>query len=151
MSEHKAELPTDSTVQLSPLDILILAIRKAQGRGAFNLNEAALIAKAVEHFEERKMAQPVPRTRVQTPQESEKSAPDPPKTRESVPSPLSQVTLPKEKETQPKEDSSNSKKDQNSKILISEEDLTTEIRTIGANRKASPSNNIMMEIEDDDE
>lgn len=124
---------SSQNIQVSPLDVLVNAVYKAQSRGAYNLNESAIIAKAVNHFAEQNTIHPTVLSQV-----NGDSSPNDLNITSTNHSTSTLTPTSKVEETFPKVEAEH-------KVTITDEDLT-QIRVIGANKKKS---NLKMVIEDD--
>lgn len=140
----QSDTTQNETTQITPLDVLISGIYKAQSRGAYNLNEASILAKAVQHFGQRNMINPVIMKQIngETPQntnvkqeETTKSEP----VAKVEPEPVIKVEPETKPEVKPKP-----------KVSITDDDLS-EVYVIGNNKKKNKKSNLRMVIEDDEE
>jgi hypothetical protein len=143
---------SQTETQITPLDVLITGIYKAQSRGAYNLNEAAILAKAVQHFGQRQMINQTIMKQINgqnnqnldiIEEEVSPSAPNPvasPKpTPKPTPEPIPKPTPERNQQLESKP-----------KVSITDDDLS-EIYVIGGNKNKQNKSNLRMVIEDDED
>ena len=130
----------NNNTQITPLDVVILGIYKAQSRGAFNLNEASILAKAVQYFTQKQMLNPSVLQQINN-QESflnsvqEQCFNNQPTNNQPI-------------NNQPINNQVNQKED-NKKVSITDDDLS-DIYVIGGNKGKKTKTNLRMVIEDDE-
>lgn len=141
-----SQTQTEST-QITPLDVLVSGIYKAQSRGAYNLNEAAILAKAVQHFGQRQMINPVIMKQISGQGEQnlnikeevkeEMPSPPPPPSEATTPIPPPVLKNAPPQESKPQ-------------VSITDDDLS-EVYVIGGNKNKANKSNLRMVIEDDED